>query len=93
MSRWPTNWDIEGFGQLVGHRFRSAPPEKARKCSKIPMRYSTAFRQARCQEQSGTRNPLRGDGYYSWDTGFDKTFKITERIESTISMGSVQRDE
>jgi hypothetical protein len=29
--------------------------------------------------ESGTRNPLRGDGFYSWDTGLDKTFSLAER--------------
>jgi hypothetical protein len=30
---------------------------------------------------SGTRNPLRGDGYFSWDTGLDKEFHLTERAK------------
>ena len=31
--------------------------------------------------EPGTRNPLRGDGHYSWDTGLDKTFSPTERAK------------
>jgi hypothetical protein len=31
--------------------------------------------------ESGTRNPLRGDGYFSWDGGLDKEFKITEKTK------------
>ena len=30
---------------------------------------------------SGTRNPLRGDGYFSWDSGLDKEFHITEKAK------------
>ena len=44
--------------------------------------YATAvyasFRQAYPGE-SGIRNPLRGDGYYTWDAGLDKTFLLHER--------------
>jgi len=29
--------------------------------------------------ESGMRNPLRGDGYYTWDAGLDKTFLLHER--------------
>jgi hypothetical protein len=45
---------------------------------KDPAAVFNAFSQA-LPGESGTRNPLRGNGYYSWDTGLDKTFKITER--------------
>jgi len=31
--------------------------------------------------ESGARNPLRGDGYYSWDTGLDKSFSLAERAK------------
>ncbi len=77
-SRWPTNWDIEGFGQLV------APVPGAR-AGKGPQMFNnpTAVFNAfivSLPGQSGTRNPMRGDGYYSWDTGLDKTFKVTERV-------------
>jgi hypothetical protein len=30
--------------------------------------------------QSGTRNPLRGDGYFDWDQGVNKTFALSERF-------------
>lgn len=31
--------------------------------------------------QSGTRNPLRGDGFFEWDEGVNKTFPILERAK------------
>jgi hypothetical protein len=30
--------------------------------------------------ESGSRNPLRGDGYFSLDAGLGKSFPVTERI-------------
>jgi|ERR1700691_5565643 hypothetical protein len=33
---------------------------------------------------SGTRNPLRGDGYFSWDNGLDKEFRLTERFKMQL---------
>ncbi|HWZ99991.1 MAG TPA: carboxypeptidase regulatory-like domain-containing protein [Candidatus Dormibacteraeota bacterium] len=78
-SRWPTNWDIEGFAT----QFQSIPKEALKRGSgpqmfADPAAIIASFRQA-LPGESGTRNPLRGDGYYSWDTGLDKTFNITER--------------
>ena len=78
-SRWPTNWDIEGFATLDhplpgGATKRGSGPNMFAN----PDAVFSAFRQA-LPGESGTRNPLRGDGYYSWDTGLDKTFAITER--------------
>jgi hypothetical protein len=78
-SRWPTNWDIEGFATQdaaipVGAAKRGSGPQMFAD----PAAVFSAFRVA-LPGESGTRNPLRGDGYYSWDTGLDKTFSIADR--------------
>jgi len=80
-SRWPTNWDIEGFAT------QSRPiPSAALKRGKGQQMFSdpaavyASFRQAYPGE-SGNRNPLRGDGYYTWDAGLDKSFQLHEHTQ------------
>lgn len=80
-GRWPTNWDIEGFATLA----QPIPAGAAAKGSgpqmfADPNAVFNSFRYA-LPGESGTRNPLRGDGYYSWDTGLDKSFALTERAK------------
>ncbi|MGO4516904.1 carboxypeptidase regulatory-like domain-containing protein [Terriglobus sp. 2YAB30_2] len=80
-SNWPTNWDIEGFATLS-----SKIPAAALKRGKGAQRFAdpgavfNSFRLAYPGE-SGTRNPLLGDGYFSWDTGLNKAFTLTERLK------------
>lgn len=80
-SRWPTNWDIEGFGIL-----NDSVPAGAFKRGSGPQTFAdagaaySAFRLA-LPGESGTRNPLRGDGVYSWDAGLNKAFQLTERMK------------
>jgi hypothetical protein len=78
-SRWPTNWDIEGFATQsqaipVGAAHRGAGAQMFTE----PTAVFNSFRAA-LPGESGSRNPLRGDGFYSWDTGLDKTFSLAER--------------
>lgn len=80
-SRWPTNWDIEGFGILnsnvaPGSFKRGTGPQTFAD----PSAAYSAFRLA-LPGESGTRNPLRGDGVYSWDAGLNKAFQMTERTK------------
>ena len=80
-SRWPTNWDIEGFAEQsraipAGALSRGSGPQQFAN----PDAVFNSFRLA-LPGESGSRNPLRGDGYYSWDSGLDKTFSITERAK------------
>jgi Carboxypeptidase regulatory-like domain len=80
-SRWPTNWDIEGFATLdhpiaAGAAKRGSGPQMFAD----PDAVFSSFRIA-LPGESGTRNPLRGDGYYSWDSGLDKSFALTERAK------------
>ncbi len=73
-DNWPTNWDISGFETL-----QSQIPAGAAKHAKGPFAFTnpqavlSAFRFAYPGE-SGTRNPLRGDGYFSLDAGLGKNF-------------------
>lgn len=78
---YPTNWDIQGYAQQV------APiPSRANGKGSLAQRFAdpaavfAAFAHA-LPGQSGSRNPLRGDGYFDWDEGVNKTFPITERIK------------
>jgi hypothetical protein len=83
-SRWPTNWDIEGFATLPKHI-----PGSALRRGKGQQRYADPtlvynyFRMAYPGE-SGTRNPLRGDGAYDWDAGLNKTFQLYDRAHLQI---------
>ncbi len=76
---YPTNWDIEGWATLA-----SKIPSHAAARGHLTQRFAdpqtvfNSFEHA-LPGDSGTRNPMRGDGYFDWDTGLDKTFKITER--------------
>jgi hypothetical protein len=78
---YPTNWDIEGWATQ-----RSKIPSRAAKRGHLTQRFAepaavfASFDHA-LPGESGTRNPLRGDGYFSWDAGLDKEFHITERAK------------
>jgi hypothetical protein len=78
---YPTNWDIQGFATQV------APiPSHAAQRGHLTQRFADpasvfASFDFTLPGYSGTRNPLRGDGYYDWDTGLNKTFPITERAK------------
>ncbi len=77
---YPTNWDIQGYAEQV------APiPAKANARGSLTQRFAdpatvfATFAHA-LPGQSGTRNPLRGDGFFDWDEGVAKTFSLTERM-------------
>jgi len=80
-SRWPTNWDIEGFA-TQSQPIPSAALKRGdgQQMFTDPNAVLASFRQA-LPGESGTRNPLRGDGYYSWDAGLDKSFQLRERTQ------------
>jgi len=79
-DNWPTNWDISGYATLESH-----PPGAALAHPSGPQAFSdpqavlSAFRYA-LPGESGTRNPLRGDGYFSLDAGLAKSFPLTESV-------------
>lgn len=80
-STWPTNWDIEGWGQFVGP-LSSADLKRGQGPNAFanPQGVFNAFR-IDYPGESGTRNPLRGDGYFGLDAGIAKVFQPTERVK------------
>jgi hypothetical protein len=79
-DNWPTNWDISGFATLQS----AIPSGAARHVSgpqalADPQAVLNSFRFA-FPGESGTRNPLRGDGYFSLDASLAKSFVISEGV-------------
>lgn len=79
-STWPTNWDIEGWAMqqrpLSGSDLRrGSGPDAFANANAV----FSAFR-VDYPGESGTRNPLRGDGYFGLDAGLAKLFHPTERV-------------
>jgi len=81
---YPTNWDIEGWASQV-----SKIPSQAARRGSLTQRFAdpaavfASFNHA-LPGDSGTRNPFRGDGYFSWDNGLDKEFHITEKLKMQL---------
>ena len=81
---YPTNWDIQGYGQLV-----TKIPSRANGRGHLSQRFAdpaavfASFAHA-LPGQSGTRNPMRGDGFFDWDEGVNKTFNIHERMKLIV---------
>jgi carboxypeptidase family protein len=83
-GNWPTNWDIEGWATQV-----TKIPKRAAARGHLAQRFAdpqavfAAFDYT-LPGDSGTRNPLRGDGYYDWDAGLNKSFPITEHTRLQV---------
>jgi hypothetical protein len=79
-ANWPTNWNIPGF-ETLDQPIPSAASARGQGNQRFadPAAVFNSFRLAYPGE-SGTRNPLLGDGYFEWDAGLNKTFLLTERI-------------
>ncbi|GGH08490.1 TonB-dependent receptor [Silvibacterium dinghuense] len=76
---YPTNWDIEGWAEQIAKiSGKAAARGHLTQRFADPAAVFAAFDHA-LPGESGTRNPMRGDGYFSWDTGLDKTFPITKK--------------
>jgi hypothetical protein len=92
-DNWPTNWDISGFATL-----QSAIPSGAARHVSGPQAFAdpqavlNALRFAYPGE-SGTRNPLRGDGYFSLDASLAKSFEISEGVNLRLRGDVFQRDQ
>ena len=78
---YPTNWDIQGYAEQI------APiPSRANAHGHLTQRFAdpaavfASFAHA-LPGESGTRNSLRGDGYFDWDEGLNKTMPLTERFK------------
>jgi hypothetical protein len=76
-NNFPTNYDIQGFAtqiaKIPGGR------GKLQQQFKDPAAVLAAFDFC-LPGDSGTRNPLRGDGYFEEDAGLGKTFPIHEHM-------------
>ena len=78
---YPTNWDIEGWAsQVAPISSRAAARGSLTQRFADPATVFNSFGHA-LPGESGTRNPLRGDGYFSWDSGLDKEFHLTEKAK------------
>ncbi len=79
-DNWPTNWDISGYATLQSQKpgtHGNGP--LAFGSAQAAQDALSAFRYA-LPGESGTRNPLRGDGYFSLDAGLAKSFSVTESV-------------
>ena len=74
---FPTNWDIQGFATQIG------PIPSGR--GQLQQRFANPAAAVAAFDftlpgGSGTRNPMRGDGYFEDDAGLGKTFDVNQRI-------------
>ena len=84
---WPTNWNVTGFATRIGAIPRTGTTKNAPTAIPggkpgvnifpDPAAALKAYRNT-LPGDTGTRNDLRGDGYFTIDMGLSKTFKITE---------------
>ncbi|MGI9071560.1 MAG: carboxypeptidase regulatory-like domain-containing protein [Bryobacteraceae bacterium] len=80
-ATWPTNWNIQGWAMFQGP-LTSADLKRGSGPNAFvnPQTVYNAFR-IEYPGESGTRNPLRGDGYFGVDAGLSKVFNPTERVK------------
>lgn len=78
-SCWPTNWNLQGNASLFGGLPATGTTRNAVGKFPSPFKNPTqalaAFRRSRPGEV-GIRNLLRGDGYFTIDTGLSKTWAM-----------------
>ncbi|HZZ37914.1 MAG TPA: carboxypeptidase-like regulatory domain-containing protein [Acidobacteriaceae bacterium] len=78
---YPTNWDIQGYAeQIASISSRDGARGKLTQRFANPSGVFADFDHA-LPGQSGSRNPLRGDGYFDWDEGVNKTIGFTEKTK------------
>jgi hypothetical protein len=75
---FPTNWDIQGFANQVA-RIPNAGHGNLQQRFANPAAVLSAF-DFTLPGGSGTRNPLRGQGYFEDDAGLGKSYGITARL-------------
>lgn len=81
---YPKNWDSKGYAEQV------APiPTAAAARGKLTQRFAdpaavfAVFDHA-LPGQSGSRNPMRGGGYFEWDEGLNKACAFGERVKLVL---------
>jgi hypothetical protein len=82
-SNWPTNWNIAGYATQIA----TVPQGRGQLQQRFsnPSGAYAAFDHT-YPGDSGTRNPLRGDGYFEIDGGAGKTFGLTERLKLKLGL-------
>jgi carboxypeptidase family protein len=80
---WPTNWNITGFASANGQTPKTSTTKNAIPISGKPgpnlfANPATAIKAYKntVVGDTGVRNDLRGDGYYSMDSGLGKSWKL-----------------
>lgn len=77
-NNFPTNYDIQGFATQIA----KIPGGRGKLQQQFadPAAVFKAFDYA-LPGSSGTRNPLRGDGFFQEDAGLEKAFSLNERLK------------
>jgi hypothetical protein len=76
---WPTNWQLTSHAVLTGkkpstgHFIRNGSPNVFKDPESAIQQFRFAY-----PGETGSRNPLRGPGYFGLDMGIAKTWKIKE---------------
>jgi hypothetical protein len=77
-ANFPTDYDIQGFATQISKI--TAGRGKLQQQFVNPAATLAAF-DFTLPSDSGTRNPLRGDGYFEEDAGLGKTFTLSDRFK------------
>jgi len=77
-NNFPTNYDIQGFATQIAKVTDGRGQLQQRFAH--PAAVLAAF-DFTLPGDSGTRNPLRGDGYFEVDAGLGKSFTLTNRLK------------
>ena len=82
-ENFPTNYDIQGFATQIGQIPKGRGQLQQQFAN--PAAVFAAFNYA-LPGQSGSRNILRGDGYFEQDAGIGKTFSVNDRFRVKVGM-------
>jgi len=84
-QRWPTNWEVSDIATPNGTPIPTVISTGSSNLGGAPDLWQdpkaafAAFSETMAG-QSGSRNTLRGDGFFDIDSGLFKNFKVTERV-------------
>jgi Carboxypeptidase regulatory-like domain len=82
-ENFPTNYDIQGFATQIGQIPKGRGQLQQQFAN--PAAVFAAFDYA-LPGQSGSRNLLRGDGYFEEDAGLGKTFSVGDRFRVKVGL-------
>ena len=82
-ENFPTNYDIQGFATQIGQIPKGRGQLQQQFAN--PAAVFAAFDYA-LPGQSGSRNILRGDGYFEQDAGLGKTFSVNDRFRVKVGL-------